>query len=162
RAGRGDRDSHARRSRKDQDPFRDPVGKGVPPAGQRHPRRAQPRAWGPALPRGRRDAGEPDGAPAPAASRVRDDHPDRPGPAQPAVEVLDGEGPGVLRPIGPSWTATGLSAPSDSSFRAGVCSKICTGVHIGGSVLRATFVTLLAGFSTLAFGQAPGVTPKTI
>jgi len=29
-------------------------------------------------------------------------------------------------------------------------------------VLRATFVTLLAGFSALVFGQTPGVTPKTI
>jgi len=29
-------------------------------------------------------------------------------------------------------------------------------------VLRATFATLLAGFSALVFGQAPGVTPKTI
>ena len=29
-------------------------------------------------------------------------------------------------------------------------------------MLRATFATLLAGFSALVFGQAPGVTPKTI
>ena len=57
------------------------------------------------LPRRRRDPGQPHRAPEGTAARVRGDQPEARRPPQPARQVLDGQGPGVLFGLNRSFVA---------------------------------------------------------